>query len=67
MNNENVGSLTTITVNKDKLLNILKENKERHDAVLQVAVNGYWEAAQLEISKKKVEFVKSTSELKEDV
>jgi len=63
---EKIGSMDGVTVTKTQLLEILKDNKLRHDAVLEVAQSGYWVTAQETISQKRQEFVKSIEELGED-
>lgn len=56
MNEQNIGNVKTVVVNRDKLLDIIKENKAKHDALFDAALSGYWIAAHTRIEKKREEF-----------
>lgn len=67
LNNEkNTGSMHEVTIEKAKLLEILKDNKARHDAVLEVARKGYLEAAKKVLFEKNRLFHKYLKELRRD-
>jgi hypothetical protein len=65
--NPELASMQTIVVEKEKLLSILKENKEKHDIVYDIAVSGYWSNAKLALEKKSGEFNVAMAELKDDI
>lgn len=51
-----VGNVKSAVVDRNQLLSILKENKARHDALLEAAVSGYWLAVKERVEQKRTEF-----------
>ena len=49
--------MQTITINKNSLLPIVQENKNKHDAILSAAISGYWVKVE-EVLNEKLEKVK---------
>lgn len=41
--------MQSVTINKDKLLSILRENKSAHDEAYKAALEGYWEKVEQEL------------------
>ncbi len=58
MNETPIGNIKNVVINRDKLLNIIKENKAKHDALFEMSVSGYWLTADTRIQEKKNEFEK---------
>lgn len=52
-------NLKNVVVKKEKLLQVLQENKDKHDALFDLALVGYWEAAKTKLEEKKVKFSES--------
>lgn len=44
-------SLQEIKVSREEVLNIVKENKEKHDGILKTAIEGYWLDAESYLKK----------------
>lgn len=59
-----MASMSSLVIEKEKLLSILKENKEKHDAVFEIACDGYWEAAKQKIAAKEKEFKNAIKKVK---
>ncbi len=51
-----VTTFSTVVVAKDKLLETLKVNRDKHNSIYESAVAGYWIEAQQVLDRKKVEF-----------
>lgn len=45
--------METVVVSKERLLSTLRENKEIHDNIFNVALSGYWIEAKRELKEKK--------------
>ena len=54
--------MQNITINKDELLPIVIENKQKHDNIYNAAVSGYWEKAE-EILNTKLDKVKKHEQI----
>lgn len=54
-----LASFDYVVVEKDKLLAKLKENRDRHDAIYQASVSGYWVQCQEKLDEKTAEFGKA--------
>lgn len=52
-------TLDGVVVNKETLLKVLKDNREKHNAIYEVACSGFWINAQEAIESKKDEFLDS--------
>lgn len=63
MQNENIGDIRNVVVDKLQLLSIIKDNKAKHDAIFESAVSGYWIEAKDRVNQKKAEFSKYTNYL----
>lgn len=59
MEQEKLANFNNIVIEKDKLITILKENKDKHDALFEVSVQGFWEQAEEKLKEKKSKFNKS--------
>lgn len=58
-----LGNFHTVIVTKDSLLSRLKENRDKHNAIYEAAVSGYWLEAQEVLVKKEVEFKEAKEKL----
>jgi len=67
LNNNDTASMSYVTMDKNKLIEILKENKDKHDAIFDAALEGYWEAAKVKIEEKKKEFSSFFAETQKDI
>lgn len=38
MSENNIGNMKSVVIEKDKLLSVIKENKEKHDALFDAAL-----------------------------
>ena len=50
-------SLQEVKVSREEVLNIVKENKEKHDGILKTAIEGYWLDAESFLKKNEKEQV----------
>ena len=66
VNLETVANLQEVVIEKDKLLEIIKDNREKHNAIYEAAVAGYWIKAEETVDKKLENFTKSVDEVTED-
>lgn len=56
MENKEITTLDRITIEKSKLLEALRENREKHETVYELAVSGYWIAARKNVQEKRTKF-----------
>jgi hypothetical protein len=63
---QTIGNVKTVVINKNKLLDIIKENKAKHDAIFEVATSGYWQSAQRKLEEKRENFDKYLLDLSDD-
>jgi hypothetical protein len=61
MEQEKLANFNNIVIEKDSLIQVLKENKEKHDALFELSVQGFWEQAEEKLKEKKSKFNKSIS------
>lgn len=61
-----IASMTSVVIKKEKLLEILKENKAKHDEIVKDAMVGYWALAAEKLKTKTEEFNKAVDEIKVD-
>lgn len=61
-----VGNIKNVVVDKEKLLSIIKDNKQKHDAILEVAISGYWQVCKEKIEEKQQQFSKYLADLSTD-
>lgn len=61
-----INNLNTIVVEKEKLLNALKENKKKHDSVLEIDTAIYWKDVEKWKDARKKEFDKALNKLNSD-
>ena len=68
MSNEikNIGNIKNTVINRQSLLEILKDNKRKHDALLEVATSGYWQVCKQKIEEKQQKFNQYLSDLSSD-
>ncbi len=66
MSETNVANMNNVVVHKDQLLAILRDNKEKHDAVYEAAVDGYWEVAKERLAQKQKLFNSAVEEMSQD-
>ncbi len=59
-------NMHNIVMEKDKLLGILRNNKDKHDAIYALACSGYWEQSKTELEVKRAEIDKAIEEFKSD-
>lgn len=60
-----IATLDSVVIEKDSLLAVLKDNREKHEAIYLAAVSGYWVKAQQLLDEKKKQFRQSIKEVKE--
>ncbi len=53
----NIGSMDTVVIEKSKLLEILEDNKKKHDSIFEVSCLGYWDLATKRVEEKKKELI----------
>jgi hypothetical protein len=58
-----VTTFNTVVVHKDKLLDTLKANRDKHDQIFAAAVSGYWIEAQRVLDQKKIDFEAASTKL----
>ncbi len=61
--NEQIHTLSNVTVKKGDLLKVIRENKEDHDKLLAEAMDGYYKSLEKELEEK----IELASELKKDL
>lgn len=66
MENQEITFMNRVVIEKYKLLNILKQNKAKHDEILKDALAGYWTLATEKVNNKKKEFSQALKEVKSD-
>ncbi len=54
-----LGNFETVVVTKTDLLNKLEQNRDKHNALYDAAVSGYWLEAQKVVDKRKTEFAEA--------
>lgn len=59
-------NMHNIVIEKEKLLGILRDNRNRHDAIYAIACSGYWEQSKTELEAKQAEIEKAIEEFKGD-
>lgn len=60
-------SMNEVVMRKEELLNVLIENKAKHDAIYDAAVAGYWETAQEKLQEKRRQLSLALEEFGQDV
>ena len=55
-----------VVMKKEELLNRLNENKAKHDVILAVAIEGYWDTAQTRLDERKKKLYEQIDRFKED-
>lgn len=63
MTTQDIGNIKTVVVDKHVLLDIIKENKIKHDQLYTAAVSGYWLTAHSIIEQKRKNFENYHKEL----
>ena len=58
-----VGNFDHVIVEKSKLLETIRENKEKHTQIYNAAVSGYWNEAAKVLKTKQIEFVSGVNKL----
>lgn len=53
METKEQGTMDGVTIQKEKLLEILMENREKHNAIYEAAVSGYYDKVAAELTTKK--------------
>lgn len=65
-NTPKFGSMQEVVVKKHDLLNVLKENREKHDNIYNAACSGYWDQLNTKLEIKKKEFGAALEDIKKD-
>jgi hypothetical protein len=65
MEKKEIATLNSVVIEKDKLLEVLKDNREKHEAIYLAAVSGYWVKSQQALNERKKDFKNSIKEVKD--
>jgi hypothetical protein len=58
-----VTTFNTVVVEKTKLLETLRSNRDKHNSIFDAAVSGYWLEAQKVVERKKEQFTEAVSKV----
>lgn len=64
--NTEIASMSNVVIEKSKLLEILKENKSKHNTIFEIAKEGFWDEVKNKLELKRKEFAAFLAEVQSD-